>query len=86
MARFYIKAQFGAVTIFEGGVYSDQHARTASIVSLSECTYNVCAHMYYSWQSITMQQDFEGGVYWDEFPEKCGDISRAVGFRGAARF
>ena len=30
-----------------------------------------------------MRRDFEGGVYWDE---TCGDISRAAGFRGAARF
>ena len=29
----------------------------------------------------TMRQDFEGGVY-----EICGDISRAAGFRGAAKF
>ena len=33
-----------------------------------------------------MQRDFEGGVYWDELADRCGDISRAVGFRGAARF
>ena len=30
-----------------------------------------------------MQRDFEGGV---ELAETCGDISRAAGFRGAARF
>ena len=33
-----------------------------------------------------MWRDFEGGVYWDELADRCGDISRAVGFRGAARF
>ena len=33
-----------------------------------------------------MRRDFEGGVYWDEFAETCGDISRVAGFRGAARF
>ena len=33
-----------------------------------------------------MQRDFEGGVYWDELAEICSEISRAVGFRGAARF
>ena len=33
-----------------------------------------------------MQQDFEGNVYWEKFAETCGDISRAAGFRGAARF
>ena len=33
-----------------------------------------------------MRRDFEGGVYWDEMADRCGDISRAAGFRGAARF
>ena len=33
-----------------------------------------------------MRRDFEGGVYWDELADKCGDISRAAGFRGAATF
>ena len=33
-----------------------------------------------------MRRDFEGGVYWDELADRCGDISRAAGFRGAARF
>ena len=33
-----------------------------------------------------MQRDFEGGVYRDELADKCGDISRAAGFRGAGRF
>ena len=32
-----------------------------------------------------MRRDFEGGVYWDEFTETCGDISQAAGFRGAMR-
>ena len=34
----------------------------------------------------TMQQYYKGGVYWDELAEICGDISRVVGFQGAARF
>ena len=33
-----------------------------------------------------MRRDFEGGVYWDELADRCGDILRAAGFRGAARF
>ena len=33
-----------------------------------------------------MWRDFKGGVYWDELAETCGDISRMMGFRGAARF
>ena len=33
-----------------------------------------------------MRRDFEGGVYWDELAKICGEISRAVGFQGAARF
>ena len=27
-----------------------------------------------------------GSVYWDELADRCGEISRAAGFRGAARF
>ena len=26
-----------------------------------------------------MWRDFEGGIYWDELAEACGNISRAVG-------
>ena len=33
-----------------------------------------------------MQQDFEGGVHYDELAEICGDILRVVGFRGVAKF
>ena len=33
-----------------------------------------------------MWQDFKGGIYWDELTEICGEISRAAGFRSAARF
>ena len=33
-----------------------------------------------------MRQHFEGGIYWDELAEICGEILRAAGFRGAARF
>ena len=32
-----------------------------------------------------MRRDFEDGVYWDELAEICGEISKAVEFRGAAR-
>ena len=33
-----------------------------------------------------MRRDFEGVVYWDELADRCGNISRAAGFRGAATF
>ena len=29
-----------------------------------------------------MRLDFEGGVYWNQPPYRCGEISRAAGFRG----
>ena len=45
----------------------------------------LCA--YGNWcRPLTMWRDFEGGVYWDELADRCSDISRAAGFRGAARF
>ena len=33
-----------------------------------------------------MRRDLEGSVYWDELADRCGEISRAAGFQGAARF
>ena len=44
------------------------------------CAYGNCC------QPLTMRRDFKGGVHWDELANRCGDISRAAGFRGAARF
>ena len=45
----------------------------------------VCAYAY-CYRPRTMRWDFEGGVYWDEFAEICGEILRAAGFQGVARF
>ena len=69
---------------FEGGIYRDRYARayTASVISLLLC---VCAYIYCC-RPRTMRWDFEGGVYWDELAEICGEMSRVVGFRGVARF
>ena len=50
------------------------------------CMYNARAHTYERCRPFTMRRDFEGGVYWHELAETCGEISRAAGFRGAARF
>ena len=33
-----------------------------------------------------VRRDFEGSVYLDELADRCSDISRAAGFRGAATF
>ena len=41
----------------------------------------VCAYIY-CWQSFTMRQDFEGGIYWDECAETCCGIRGAVRFQG----
>ena len=94
-AGFYFKAPFGAATIrgrldFEGGVYRDRHAHayTASINKpICNCMHvkRTCAYRYCC-RPLTMRRDFEGGVYWDELADRCGDISRVAGFRGAARF
>ena len=63
------------------------HAHTQlSIISLFVCTYNARMHTQIVVDPRTMRQDFEGGIYWDELAEICGEISRAAGFRGAARF
>ena len=51
------------------------------------CMHVKCACAYwYSCRPFTIQRDFEGGVYWDELVDRCGDIPRAAGFRGTARF
>ena len=36
--------------------------------------------------SLIMQRDFKGSINWDKLADRCGDISRVAGFRGAARF
>ena len=50
------------------------------------CTHNGHAHTYRAVDLLLLWQDFEGDVYWGEFAETCGDISRAAGFRGMVRF
>ena len=50
------------------------------------CTYSalrMCIHTYIAIDS-TMSEQFEGGIYWDELAERCCNISRVAGFRGAA--
>ena len=44
------------------------------------CAYVNCC------RPLTMRRDFEGGVYWDELADRCGDISRVVGFQGVVTF
>ena len=81
-------ARFRGRLDFEGGVYRDQHAcaYTASI-NKPICMHVKCTCAYrYCCRPLTMQRDFEGGVYWDKLADRCGEISRAAGFRGAARF
>ena len=53
---------------------------------MADDTYNARAHTCKRCRPFTMRRDFEGGVYRDELAETCGDILRAAGFRGAARF
>ena len=51
------------------------------------CMHVKCACAYgYCCRTLTMRRDFEGSIYWDELADRCDDISRAAGFRGAARF
>ena len=46
----------------------------------------VCTYIFYSCQPCTKQQDFKGGVCWDELAEICSDILRVAGIQGVARF
>ena len=89
VARFYFKAPFGAATIrgrldFEGGVYRDRYPRHVhSFNNKPSCMHVKCPCAYGNfYRPLTMRRDFEGGVYWDEMADRCGDISRAAGFRG----
>ena len=56
------------------------HNKSSGMHVKCACTYGNCC------QPLTMWRDFEGSVYWDELADRCGDISRTAGFRGAARF
>ena len=91
--RFYFKALFNAATIrgqlhFEDGVYRDPHIRML-ICSINNepilyyvCMYN--AHVYtctYIVVNLYHVVRFQGGMYWDELAEICGDISRVPKFQ-----
>ena len=67
------------VIVFKSGVNSDRHVcvYAASIISLFVSIY--------SCRPFTIQQDFEGGAYWDELAKICSKLLRA-GFWGVARF
>ena len=60
--------------------------RVHSFNNKPNCMHVKCACAYgYCCRPLTMRRDFEGGVYWDELADRCGDILRAVGFRGVAK-
>ena len=46
----------------------------------------ISVHLWYTYVAHAHALTLEGSVYWDEYAETCSKISRAVGFRGAARF
>ena len=85
--RFYFKAPFGAATIWGRCLQRLMHTRVYSFNNKLSCMHvkYPCAYGNFC-RPLTMQRDFEGGVYWDELADRCGDILRAAGFRGAARF
>ena len=86
-ARFYFKAPFGAATIRGRRLQRSTRTRVHSFNNKPICMHVKCACAYGNCcRPLTMRRDFEGGVYWDELADRCGDISRAAGFRGAARF
>ena len=93
VVRFYFKAPFDAAIIrgqldFEGDIYRDRHAtRIHSFNNEPSCMHVKCLCAYGNCcRSLIMWRDLEGGVYWDELADRCGDISRMAGFRGVARF
>ena len=86
-ARFYFKALFGAATIRGRRLQRSIRTHVHSFNNKPSCMHVKCPCAYGNCcRSLTMRQDFEGGVYWDKLADRCGDISRAAGFRGAARF
>ena len=82
--------------LFQGPIWCRDNLRVArfrgqrlqgSIRTRVHCFNNkpICIHLYCC-RPFTMWQDFEGGVYWVELAEICGEISRVAGFRGVVRF
>ena len=87
MARFYFyfKAPFGAATI--RGRRLPRSTCVHSFSNKPSCMHLKCPCAYRNWcWPLTMRRDFEGGIYWDELADRCGDISRAAGFWSVARF
>ena len=63
------------------------HTLVYSFNNEPSCMHVKCPCAYGNFcRPLTMRRDFEGGVYWGEMADRCGDISRAAGFRGAVRF
>ena len=91
-ARFYFKTLFGAATIwgrlhFEGGVYRDQYTRayTTPIISL---LYARIMHIHIRINVVDPLpcREISRAVFIGMNWQKRGEILRAAGFRGTARF
>ena len=91
--RISSKSRRGEI-LFQGSVWCGDNSRAASTeidtharTHKPSCMHVKCPCAYGNCcRPLTMRRDFEGGVYWDELADRCGDISRAAGFRGVARF
>ena len=70
---------------FKGGEIS--RAATSPLTCLAPAFDNVnrayaCIPRTLNLRPFSMRRDFEGAVYWNQPPYRCGEISRAAGFRG----
>ena len=86
-ARFYFKAPLGVTTIRGQRLQRSTRTRVPSFNNKPSCIHVKCLCAYGNCcRPLTMRRDFEGSIYWDELADRCGEISRAAGFRDAARF
>ena len=88
-ARFNFKSLHPA-TKFRGRrlVHSPtSRLHTSSSISIVRIA-RVRLHSAYTLNPTTLfhAARFEGGVYWNQPPYRCGKISRVAGFQGVARF
>ena len=87
LLRRDFKALFGAVTIRGRCLQRSTRTCVHSFNNKPICMHIKCVCAYGSCcQPLTMRRDFEGGVYWDELADRCGEILRMAGFQGAVRF
>ena len=87
-SRCTLRRDFKGGEILRAATTCSPLTRFAPAFDNANCTHAPAFRVYVLWirRPFSMRWDFEGSVYWNQPPYRCGEISRAAGFRGAVRF